>query len=246
MQSQRRRQGIAWAYAVTTVPARVNDLLPRTLRSLTAAGFDRPTLFVDGDASPGAYRHMFGLPVTVRSERVQTFSHWFLTLAELYLTNPTAERFAIFQDDLITCRNLRPYLEACHFPDCGYWNLYTFPSNEGECGWHEGALLNPAREDRFQTGRGAVGLVFSRAGARVLLSCPALWDRTTDPHHGHRKVDGAVVNQMNQAGWREWVHSPSLTQHMGLQSSMGNRPHLQAVSFRGEEFDCMSLLDRQP
>jgi hypothetical protein len=57
-----------------------------------------------------------------------------------------------------------------------------------------------------------------------------------------KKIDGAVVTAMNKAGWREMVHNPSLLQHTGRISSMGNMPHKEAESWRGEEWDARELL----
>ena len=37
-----------WAYGITTVPSRRENLFERTLQSLAVAGFDNPRLFVDG------------------------------------------------------------------------------------------------------------------------------------------------------------------------------------------------------
>lgn len=52
-----------WSYGVTTVTERRDTLLPQTLASLKAAGWDNPRLFVDG--VNGGFDH-FGLPVTYR------------------------------------------------------------------------------------------------------------------------------------------------------------------------------------
>jgi hypothetical protein len=39
------------------------------------------------------------------------------------------------------------------------------------------------------------------------------------------------------------VHHPSLVQHTGDVSAMGNRPHQKASSFPGEEYDALTLLE---
>jgi glycosyltransferase involved in cell wall biosynthesis len=223
-----------WAYGVTTVPERFAELLPRTLASLSQAGFDSPRLFVDGVTDiPPQYRELRGYAASFRYPKVRTFGNWILSLWELYLRDPTADRYAIFQDDFVTYRNLREYLEHCDYPKHGYWNLYTFPRNEKPFkGWY---LSN-------QKGLGAVGLVFNNEAVRTLLASEHMANRPLDPNRGWRKVDGGIVDSFRKAGWQEWVHNPSLVQHTGDQSSMGNNQHAKAGSFMGEEYDAMSLL----
>lgn len=237
---------IRWAYGVTTVPERRHDLLPRTLASLAWGGFDKPRLFVDGCGPEHALSYTsFNLPITVRYDALKTAGNWVLALYELYYRNPESERFALFQDDLVTYRNLRKYLERCVLPDAGYWNLYTFPSNQSYCppgcwGWYESRPVTP-HAPQWQSGRGAVALVFSRAAVITLLSQRSLVERVQDGQIKDRKIDGGIVNAMNLAGYREYVHNPSLVQHTGEQSTMGNLPHPQAQSFLGEDYDALSL-----
>jgi hypothetical protein len=259
-----------WSYGVTTVPSRRSDLLPRTLASLRAGGFDRPRLFVDGASDLTGWEREFHLPVTIRtSPALRVAGNWVLALYELYIREPTAERYALFQDDMVCYRNLRTYLDQCTYPgedpkgvplslngvpsaplSPGYWNLYTF-SNTNEplvkgkkVGWVEAGLLNSSHPElRYQAGRGAVALVFNRKAVTTLLASEHMVSRPQDPHRGWRAVDGAVVTAMNKTGWREYVHAPSLVQHIGQKSSMGNRRHKRALTFRGEEFDALSLLE---
>lgn len=229
---------------MTTVLSRLDDLLPRTLASLAAAGFDQPRLFVDGERDVSVYIDRFGLEVTNRYPLLRTFGNWWLALAELYVRTPLADRYAVFQDDFVTYRNLRLYLEACPYPVRGYWNLYTFPVNQALCpaghtGWY------PSN----QLGKGAVALVFDRETVLTLLASRYMAERPQDLHRGHRSVDGGIVTALTQVGWREYVHSPSLVQHTGLHSSMGNdrckgkhTPFPLAPSWRGEGFDALDLL----
>jgi hypothetical protein len=60
---------------------------------------------------------------------------------------------------------------------------------------------------------------------------------------GWEFADGAIVEAMNAAGWREYIHCPSLLLHLGTrQSSMGSRNAAPAATFRGEDFDALELL----
>lgn len=243
---QRRRRiesgkaSVTWAYGVTTVPSRRDDLLPKTLQSLSRAGFDKPRLFVDGDSDTESWRREFDLEVTCRYPNIRTYGNWTLSLAELYFRQPRHTYYAIFQDDFITYRNLRQYLERIRYPDKGYLNLYTFPRNQV-------LAPNGGRTIGFyksnQKGLGAVALVFSEEAVVNLLCHQHMILRPRDLVRGSRAVDGGIVTALRKAGWYEYVHNPSLVQHTGTVSSMRNHKHPQATSFRGENYDAMELLD---
>ena len=232
-----------WAYGLTTVPQRRAALLPQTLKSLAKGGFDNPRLFVDGDNDSRSWESEFNLEITSRFPKIRVFGNWILALAELFIRAPTADRYAIFQDDLITYLNLRQYLEACAYPRDGYWNLYTFPSNQALCPVDGNGNRKIGWYIAHQWGKGALGLVFSREGVLALLSQRGeITERPLDPVRGWRSVDGAVSNAYTKLGIKEYVHNPSLVQHTGLKSTF-NRPQPLAMSFRGEDFDALSLIN---
>jgi hypothetical protein len=239
--------GLAWVYGVTTVPARRDDLLPRTLESLRKGVFHSPRLFVDGCAPAccAEFEKKFGLPVTGRFPGVRTALNWWMALQELYGREPNADRYAIFQDDIACVRNLRQYLERMPYPQKGYLNLCTYPENHkyfpkdgGEfvTGFHTVGTVG-----KQWAGFGAQALVFSREAAQVLLSSRYMVDRFRAAD-GWARVDGGVVTAFHEAGWREYVHYPSLVYHTGKVSMMGHPPQPEAVSFPGEEYDPLPLL----
>ncbi len=246
-----------WSYGLMTVSSRRRDLLPRTLASLRAGGFEQPRLFLDGGTHEEAasYEREFSLPVSARNPALQIAPNWTLTLLELYLRNPHADRYMIAQDDLICVRNLRQYLEACAYPLSGYLNLYLYAHNEQHCptpGWHQSN----------QKGLGALMLVFSNEAAITLLSSQEFLRRPKDLA-GWRCVDGGIVHCLRRAGWREYVHRPGLVQHTGIVSTNSKEkgitpledvkfprshwhPSTLAHTFPGEQFDALSLLSSLP
>jgi hypothetical protein len=246
---------IEWAYGITTVPARRNTLLPRTVESLKTAGFPTPVLFIDGATHDDAtsYEREFGVPCVPRWPVIRTFGNWVLGLAELYIRNPGCSHYVMFQDDLVCSRNLRQYLERCEYPSGergrpkGYWNLYTF-----DFYWRRAprdqTVRREIKDGWFQSptgqGLGAVGLVFNRNAVVDLLT--ERGHVVTRPSHpgdrSWRNIDGGIVDALGKYGWREMVHNPSLVQHTGVKSVMGSQRHPDARSFRGEDFDCLSLL----
>ena len=216
----------SWQYAVTSVLARLDNTLPETIASLASSGFDTPIISIDGPDNPVWHTKLSG-DFIFRGENIRSYAHWYLTLQELYFRNPYAQYYAIFQDDFVCVPNLKAYLESCEYPEKGYWNLFTFMENDvmvsqvSQKGWMPAARAVQGH----QLGRGAVALVFSQEAVIKLLSSRYMQTRIMDAVKGHRSIDGAVVSAMHLEGWTEYVHNPSLVQHTGEVSSMGNRKH---------------------
>jgi hypothetical protein len=226
---------LEWAYGVTTVQERLNTLLPRTLKSLAEAGFEKPHLFVDRCVDDKPYLET-GLECTFHWDNIRTYGNWMTSLWELYAINPHADRYAIFQDDLVTYRNLREYLDWSPYPGEGYLNLFTYPKNhslikENPNGWHRSNQL----------GKGAVALVFNNKSVTDLLGDGYML-RRIQGSRGHKFVDGAIVEAFRKMGQSEFVHKPTLVQHTGTVSSMGNNAHSISPSWAGEGFDARELM----
>lgn len=218
---------IDWSYGVTTCCQRVGETLNRTLASLADAGFDSPRIFVDGGCQNVA------LPrVTGRDSSIGAFGNWLLAAWELYIRQPQVRRYAIFQDDIVMCRGVKKYLEDCPYPEHGYLNLFTFATNEvlisnQPRGWYKSDQL----------GKGAVALVFDHLAMVTLLRQSHLIDKPQLPN-GRKNVDGAIQHALVvQAGYTEYIHNPSLVQHIGRESTLDNHCHPQAKTFPGENWN---------
>lgn len=227
---------LVWEYGVTTVPSRRENELLATLNSLCEAGFGNPRLFVDGCDDPAPYA-AFERPVTCRpNPPLKIVGNWILALWELYVRNAFADRYAIFQDDILAVRNLRGYLDASPYPPNAYLNLYTHKENvqhtKGADGWHLA----------IQRGLGALGLVFDRAAVQTLLASRHMVDKPAGPKPSRRcrKLDGGILEAMRIAKHKEWIHNPSLLQHTGMVSTIGNN-YPAIPSFPGTDFDAMTL-----
>lgn len=243
---------LSWQYCVTTVPSRRGREFDRTLASLKAAGFDRPHLFVDGDDDSKSWVMQYDLPVTCRYPALKTAGNWVSALYEMWQRDSTAERYAVFQDDFVTYPGLREYLDYCKYPEKGYLNLYTCPKYNQHLApknQHGGTIDGWFMSN--QLGKGAVALVFDRAAVQCLLGTDYLVKRflsvdmypNTKQRRCDRSIDGGIVECLKRNGFTEWCHSPSLVQHIGLESSMGNSSGwMQANSFKGEGFDARSLI----
>jgi hypothetical protein len=237
-----------WAIGVTTVPQRRKDLLPKTIASMKQANFTDPWLFVDGEADTLSYPSEFRLNTVCRFPKILTAGHWVLSLYELYIRHPAMERYAIFQDDVVFCKNVRTYLDALPFQPKTYWNLYTAPSNEVFLGErHQG---NPpvGFHPSNQLGKGALALVFDREGVQTLLATRSLSNRPANTNLNTFAIDGGIQEALVvQNGYKELVHYPSLCQHTGYgKTTMGYVPnktnHRPSASFPGEEVDALHFL----
>ena len=221
-----------WSYGITTVPERIHDLLPTTIKSLATTGFDCPRLFVDGTKDPTAYQR-FRLPVTVRTPAIRTAGNWLLAAWELFLRNPSATYYALFQDDITACVGVREYIEKTEGLEKHYFNLCTYKQNEEMAGDRRGWY--PSN----QKGRGAQALVFPQEALRALLSQEKIVQRLLDEGRGWRSVDGTISIAMNIAGFTEYVHMPSLVDHIGRTSSMGNTIKPGPTTFPGNNYDVL-------
>lgn len=234
---------------LTTVPERVESSLPKTLESLTKAGFPVPRIFADGNDPSVCRSHAFDGHVTCRWPRVGAWPNWYLGLQELFLRNPNASRYMLCQDDVLFSRNVRGYLDRCRYPDGGsdkypgkkgWWNLYTVPGQEqmleGSSRWQPS--VPPEHH------KGALALVFDRDAVIELLSSRRAVERCLDPGRGQRNIDGGVGAVLGDCGREELVHLPSLCQHQEGETTIPKLIGRAAVSgtFRGEGFDCLSLL----
>lgn len=232
-----------WSYGITTCPERIeNGLLDQTKQSLAKTGFTNPTIFVDGPIGPWEFENTPN-PASYRSANLRPFGNWMLAAWELWLRNPLAQRYAIFQDDVIAVYGLMNYLSTCEYPYDGYLNLYTFPENQKgmslKLGWY------PAEGGQ---GLGALGLVFDNEAMSKLLRDPHLIMRCKNSHRGHKLIDGAVNEAMKNAGYKEYVHNPSLLQHAGQFKSTfpekKNKSHQLAPSFPGENVDINEFTEK--
>lgn len=246
-----RTSSVSWVCGVTTVPDRRDSTLPITLQCLANGGFPAPRLFVDGCHDTASWERGFSLPITGRGEKIKAYGNWLLGIAELYIRNPMANRYAMFQDDMVCYHNLRTYLDRIEYQSNTYWNLMTFPPTTDGLRSLQAAPPSPDYVGFYpsnQKGRGAVALVFSRDAVRDLLTGQGAVDfmveRPLDAVRGVRNIDGAVVTAMQRKGYRELVHSPSLVDHVdkGV-SAIGNRPYPRCPTFRGIHFDAIGLLD---
>ena len=138
----------------------------------------------------------------------------------MYYRNPDADRYLYCQDDIVCTQNLKDYLDAQPMPDKGWWNLFTHNANAhraikaGTNGWFESN----------QRGLGALALMFDNRTMQSLVTSTALHTKALNLNNRARErskvhMDMAISETLIEAGYTEYCHYPSLTQHTGRKSS---------------------------
>jgi len=221
----------SFSFAVTSCFDRMQSgALNETVQQLNKAAFPTNQLVRSVDGVDGEPYGMYG--------------NWILTAWELWLRNPKSDFYCIFQDDIICCKNLKPYLQATLSPHANcYFNLYCGRSNTEHV---KDSSQTPGWYSSNQMGRGALGLVFTRPAFMQLLSSQEIVGHPQEPE-GTRGIDKTICLASRRLGIIEKVHYPSLIQHRDegdVPSTRRPQPGRISPCFVGDEFDAMELLRR--
>ncbi|MES2789464.1 MAG: hypothetical protein V4719_07570 [Planctomycetota bacterium] len=223
---------------MTTAPRRI-PTLAESLASVAAAGWSSLRLFAEpGSLIPKEWSH---LPVSWRDQVLGAYPNWLMGLQELYLRQPHADAYLMFQDDLLMAADTRRYLEYALWPnpEAGIVSLYC-PSHHGnaaDAGFH--------RLDPGWGAWGALAYVFTPESLLGLLSdyrvqCHRRYGRA----NGLKNIDSVAGEWCLRTGRPYYVHVPSLLQHTGSASTLytranasgrrrANDPLSQAPQFTG-------------
>jgi hypothetical protein len=230
-----------WAVGLTTAPRR-EATLTRTLQSLSATGWPSEEIHVFAEPDALSGNEDLRGPVTVRGRKAGAFSNWYLALQELVFTQPTADAYLMFQDDIVCCRGLRKYLEHEFWPAeaTGFVSLYCGMLQSNPAGTH--GFMKMQSGDMLY---GALAIAFPASAACALLLHP-LFQRHRESRNGTHGIDMALAKWATESGMPGFVHSPSLVSHTGVTSAIfsGCRdgPERRTDSFVGENVDVRSIL----
>jgi len=178
-----------WGVVVLTAP-RPMPTLDRTLASLARAGW-RYAL-VACDDPPGGH-----------------FRAWTRALAAVRAVAPCADVYFVVEDDVVFCRDLRPYLEGCLWPDQ--------PARIALCSVFTPAAYRQATPGWHQQRRG-FHLVASQAWILPCETVTELLGEFQDVRSAHN-ADWMVGDWAQRTHRSVWYHTPSLAQHIGLGNS---------------------------
>jgi glycosyltransferase involved in cell wall biosynthesis len=200
---------LTWQIGLLTAPRAV-PTIRKTLQNLAQAGFGPIHIF----AEPGSFLPA-GLEtarVTVHPRRLGNFANFYSSLATLLESDPGADCYAIFQDDILVATGARQWCDREFWPQgVGLVSLFT-PQihSDGEPGW---SLKFPG----FYRVYGAQALVFRGDVLRRFLADPmVVHTHGLDEHNDDAVVSAwAARHKLPMA-----YHSPSLVQHVGIVSSI--------------------------
>ena len=216
---------LEWCVGVTTAPRR-QPTLARSLRSLAAAGWPQPHLFVDGD--PPLPDEVVGdiddQRLTQRRPAVGAWPNYLLSLAEMLHRQPTADAYLLVQDDaLFPDAPVREYLDRMLGPQPGdaaafadriaAVSLYTAAEvQRTESGWTPAA-------NRWELG--AVAVVYSRAAVASFLGSPRILARGLSASDSRTAgIDTEIGWWLEGCGERMWHATPSVVEHIGETSTI--------------------------
>lgn len=211
-----RRPGtrLAWATGVLTAP-RPKPTIRETLRSLRAGGFESVHVFAEpGSWIPEEFR---SLPLTVHGQTLGNLGNFFTSLMALYMTDPRADCYAVFQDDVEVARGLRPWCDGEFWPqDTGLVSLFTSRVHgDDTLGWR---VLKLGRYRTF----GAQAFVFRRDVLQQLLTDRQSLEFRETRRHGS---DAVVGEWAARQGVGIAYHTPSLVQHVGTAAAIAGPGH---------------------
>ncbi|MEZ6132652.1 MAG: glycosyltransferase [Planctomycetaceae bacterium] len=202
-------RALVWASALLTAP-RDEPQIARTLDSLRDAGIADLHIFAEpGSWIPDRYQH---LPTTHRTSRLGNLLNFYDCLTTLLRDHPSADVFAVFQDDIRAARGLKHWCDQEFWPqDCGVVSLFTPQLHSGRTvGWQ---LHCPG----FQRVCGAQALVFRRDMLERFLSDPRVLQCLTLRENGSDAVLGGWLSREKLS---IAYHTPSPIDHIGLVSSL--------------------------
>jgi hypothetical protein len=233
-----------WAVGIVTAPRDGVSYLEQTTESLLAAGFADFTIFGEPGCDLTAYpKH------TIRPVVYGDWTNWFCGLAETIYRNPEADYVAMFEDDVVVCKNSRRYLEESlpQLDEFATFSLYT-PGIYHK----QSARLFHNQQNGPET-VSTLSVVFRMETALRFLADPMnVGHRSSGRNYFGKDIsntgkDIVIGLWAESLGLPIYFHTPSLAQHIGDVSTLPLEPNSRlkryACSFPGDDFDATDLLD---
>jgi hypothetical protein len=185
-----------WSVGVTATP-RKEKYIDRTIQSIHNAGWEDVTIFAEPHS---VIPDDFNGHVVHRKKQYGDWTNWATGLYELFLSEPDSDYILMSEDDCIFCKNLPVYLEYVIplLPKFAYLSLYT------------GKELT-------------VAILLERDKAAAFLGDKDVMDHRTksiDTIHDNTSKDCVMGRWAESIGLPVYYHSPSLTEHIGVSSTL--------------------------
>jgi hypothetical protein len=202
-----------WATAITTAP-RDEYYLPAAMASIQSAGWidaAEPIIFAEPD-SPGLTEVESSWQVVGADRKMGSWPNFMRAISTLVEWRPTAEFYAVFQDDILVAADCRAWLEPV-LSDDAFTSLYCSEA-AGECrsGWFQVDQGQAKRQ-----AHGALAVIMPRHLARLLI-------RERPGKGSLTKTDIHLGRFCDEHGIPYWFHAPSLVSHLGRVSAIRHVP----------------------
>lgn len=201
-----------WMVGLMTAP-RPRSTIAGTIDSLIQAGFEGIHIFAEPRAK--VPRRSQCAAVTFNARTLGSLANFVCGLAALLETDPTADAYVMFQDDIVLASGLREWCEAELWPfDHGLVSLFTPRIHAGECrGWQ-------IRRPGGPRIHGGQALVFRRDVLADFLNDRLVIDSCRRKGRG---CDRLVSDWATRSGSGVAYFTPSLVRHVGHASSIDQR-----------------------
>lgn len=222
-----------WSAGITTAK-RKPSTFERTMSSLSRAGF-HPHVFKDWGVSIDPVFLKNG--VTERSESFGAWKNWLEGLKELRASDPSVDFYAMFQDDIVLCKNIRQYLEANLWPTDNTAVVSVFTPYQYSAG-------KPKGWNKIDLGRSlwmAQAYIFNPIHIDTILN-----DDVIISWEGRQNIDSNVGECLQNNSLEIYYHVPSLSQHISMTSAIYPDELMPAIGLRsatdfvGEHYDTFS------
>lgn len=218
-----------WSVGMMLAPRGGESYFERTLSSVKEAGWEDLTVFAEPESPP-----VLNQTVVKRPSKLGNWLNFRQSLIDMYSEDSEKKYYMLIEDDVVFSKNVRQFL------DIALW-----PSNTGVC-----SIYSPSHYETFErvgwnnhsgtTMWGAVTMIFSNKSLQCFINHYNNIEWNSD-----QNCDNAVGRWCERTEQNAYFFSPSLVQHVGVKSSLGDkRYHRRRYSslFVGEDFDCTKLL----
>jgi len=203
--------------AITHVP-RLKETIGQSLRSIKDAFTGELTIAPDGDHDVEWITKQMGIRSISRSNRVGCFKHYARTLKRLVDNSKDGDIVAVLPDDLVYIPFEKAITQALKSPTVGYCAIYTPREMGRRNNWKFGGwqVVTGGYGESY-----GGGYFFKREVAKQVIQHDFFINHFNN-YEKNQQIDHAVPECIHQMNLKQLWHTPSLSKHIGLTSTIGH------------------------